>query len=325
MAGLLQVRAEIDARFNKNYHTTSRKVSATFTRDFRDENMLAAQILVTVPACLGILLLSSAEWATRIRHVIFDEVHCLGDSGGEVWEQLLLLIDSPFLALSATLGNVPHFHAWLSKVEATRGREVVLVEHHERYNDLSPWLWGEGGLVPLNPCWVLHKLRMGRRITPEMFPKDLRLLPEHCAVLYDSMAKYMTKEAVHAHDPEVFFRRLCPDSEVLWGLSMRQVSVWEAALKQALCDLEPEAQHAVLVRLSAKTSSTFEASDSELANVGERQYVLTQITALIQHLKKLDMLPCICFLLDRQGCERLAWQVTKELRKQEAKLREESG
>ncbi len=320
----LQVRAEIDARFDKSYRG-SRKVSATFTRDFRDENMLAAQILVTVPECLGILLLSNSEWASRIRHVIFDEVHCLGDSGGAVWEQLILLIDSPFLALSATLGNVPHFHAWLSKVEATRGREVVLVEHHERYNDLLPWLWSEGGLVPLSPCWVLHKVRMGRRITPEMFPKDLRLLPEHCAALYDAMTPHMPKEAISALDPEVFFRRLCPDSEVLWGLSMRQVAAWETALKRALCNLEPEEQDSVLEMLSAETSTTFEESDSALARVGESEYVKKQITALIQRLKNSDMLPCICFLLDRRGCERLALQVTRELREQEAERREYSG
>ena len=319
-----QVRAEIDARFEKSYDG-SRKLSATFTRDFRDDNMLAAQILVTVPACLGILLLSNADWGSRIRHVIFDEVHCLGDSGGEVWEQLILLIDSPFLALSATLGNVQHFHAWLSKVEGTRGREVVLVEHHERYNDLSPWLWGDGKLVPFSPCWVMNKVRMGRQIAPEMFPKDLRLLPEHCTALYDAMMPHMSEEAARALDPEVFFRRLCPDAEVLWGLSMRQAAEWEAALKQALCDLNPEAQDAVLGGISAVTSTTFKASDSTLAQIGEKQYVRKQITALIKHLKKMDMLPCICFLLNRKGCERLALQLTEELEAEEMERRKTSG
>ena len=139
--------------------------------------MLDAQILVTVPACLGILLLSASEWASKILHVIFDEVHCLGDFGVEVWEQLILLINSQFIALSATLGNVPQFHSWLCKVEATRGREVILVDHHEQYNDLSHWIWSRDRLVQLNPCWVLHKARMGRPIKQNDFPKDLRFCP----------------------------------------------------------------------------------------------------------------------------------------------------
>jgi ATP-dependent RNA helicase DDX60 len=168
-------------------------------------------------------------------------------------------------------------------------------------------------------------MRMGRRIVPEMFPKDLRLLPEHCTALYNAMTPHMPKEAVRALDPEVFFRRLCQDSEVLWGLSMRHAAAWEAALKLALCDLDPEAQDTVLDRLSAATTSTFEVIDGELARVGEGQYVETQITAIIQHLKQENMLPCICFLLDRQGCERLASLVTRELQDQEAQRRESSG
>jgi hypothetical protein len=56
-----QVRAEIDARFHKCYRPRASKgrnrglskLSATFIPDFRDEGMLSAQILVTVPACLG--------------------------------------------------------------------------------------------------------------------------------------------------------------------------------------------------------------------------------------------------------------------------------
>ena len=319
-----QVRAEIDARFDKGYRG-SRKLSATFTRDFRDDNMLAAQILVTVPACMGILMLSNAEWGSRIRHVIFDEVHSLGDSGGEVWEQLILLIDCPFLALSATVGNVQHFHAWLSKVEATRRREVVLVEHGERYNDLAASLWGGDGLVPLSPCWVLNKVRMGRRLVPGIFPKDFRLLPEHCTPLYRAMAPLLPEEEARALDPENFFRGLCGSLEVLWSLSMRQVAAWERALKQALCGLEADAQDLVLDALSEATSATFAVSDAALAHLGERRYVRREITSLLRHLKGSDMLPGICFMLDRQGCERLARTVTTELRDLERAQRATNG
>lgn len=35
-----------------------------------------------------------------------DEIHTIGDSiGGEIWERIILLIQCPFIALSATLGN----------------------------------------------------------------------------------------------------------------------------------------------------------------------------------------------------------------------------
>ena len=61
-------------------------------------------MLVTVPACLEILLFSSAhrDWVKKLRYVIFDEVHCMREGGiregglvestGAIWEHCLLLI-----------------------------------------------------------------------------------------------------------------------------------------------------------------------------------------------------------------------------------------
>jgi superfamily II RNA helicase len=53
-----QVFAGVQARFEKNYNGASRQVVGMFTRDER-RNDRTCQILVTVPQCLDILLLSS--------------------------------------------------------------------------------------------------------------------------------------------------------------------------------------------------------------------------------------------------------------------------
>lgn len=80
-------------------------VVGVFTRDYRD-NEEKARILVTVPACLEILLFSTTkshrDWVKRLRYVIFDEVHCMREGGiresgaaetsGAIWEHCLLLI-----------------------------------------------------------------------------------------------------------------------------------------------------------------------------------------------------------------------------------------
>ena len=79
-----------------------------FTRDYRYDE--GSRILITVPACLEILLLSSSpanrrEWVRRLQYVIFDEVHCMRNGGvkeggaaentGAIWEHCLLLIRCP--------------------------------------------------------------------------------------------------------------------------------------------------------------------------------------------------------------------------------------
>jgi superfamily II RNA helicase len=50
------------------------------------------------------------------QYVIFDEVHSIGGEGGGVWSRLLTLIKCPFLALSATIGNIDDFGKWLGEL-----------------------------------------------------------------------------------------------------------------------------------------------------------------------------------------------------------------
>jgi ATP-dependent RNA helicase DDX60 len=109
-----QVAAEVYARFHKIYPSAGTSVWAIHTRDYRINNPYNCQILVTVPEMLQILLLSpkvSKVWAPRLRRIIFDEVHSIGNlDGGQIWEQLLLTTTVPLIALSATVGNAPEFH-----------------------------------------------------------------------------------------------------------------------------------------------------------------------------------------------------------------------
>lgn len=63
------------------------------------------QVLITLPTELEVLLTSPSTeaWVRRIKYVVFDEVHCIGDSSeGAVWERLLTMLQAPFVALSAT-------------------------------------------------------------------------------------------------------------------------------------------------------------------------------------------------------------------------------
>ncbi|XP_041483940.1 probable ATP-dependent RNA helicase DDX60 isoform X2 [Lytechinus variegatus] len=109
-----QVSATVYASFKKNL-PPGMHLSGVFSRDFR-RNALTCQVLVTVPQCLEILLLSPCrqEWSKKIKYVIFDEVHCLGgEIGAEVWEHLLVTIKCPFLALSATIRSPEDIRGWL--------------------------------------------------------------------------------------------------------------------------------------------------------------------------------------------------------------------
>ena len=113
-----QVYIDVIGRFRKSYKKG--QLVASWTRDQKScRDPLTAQILVTVPQilemlCLSALQNSSTGWVSRIRWIIFDEVHQMSAEGSNAeWESLLVLSPAPFVALSATLGNTDHFHSWL--------------------------------------------------------------------------------------------------------------------------------------------------------------------------------------------------------------------
>jgi superfamily II RNA helicase len=96
-----------------------------FTRDYR-VNPTESRILITVPQCLEILLLSRElelspnPWRKRLSWIVFDEVHSIESDEGAVWERILPLAPCPFIALSATIGQAQIFQQWLNRLAAQK-------------------------------------------------------------------------------------------------------------------------------------------------------------------------------------------------------------
>ncbi|OCT96953.1 probable ATP-dependent RNA helicase DDX60 [Xenopus laevis] len=228
-----QVVTTVINQFNKNC-PTGVALCGVFTRDYRTDT-LNCQILVTVPQCLEILLLSPhrQEWTKRIKYVIFDEIHCLGgEIGAEVWEHLLVMIRCPFLALSATISNPEHLTEWLQSVQnywqirdkliddkwTEKGRKakaykktekksyrVRLVIYGKRYNDLEKYVCSvqdsEVSFEHYHPCAALtmdHIEKYG-------IPNDLSCSPRESLQLYDTMVNAWPKWSRRQElDPEEY-------------------------------------------------------------------------------------------------------------------------
>lgn len=173
-----QVQHEVNARFSsKEYPSNCHTQLVGVLLPQIDEKALKCQILLTLPSMFEMLLMSSRyrSWVARLKYVILDEIHCIGEGNeeGRAWERLIQLIPCPFIALSATVGNPGSFHQWLSNAhisgEGTMIRQdgkppVEIITFSERYADLNYYVYvseseqkdtemaGErGGLIPLNP------------------------------------------------------------------------------------------------------------------------------------------------------------------------------
>uniref|UniRef100_A0A8C5XE53 DExD/H-box helicase 60 n=1 Tax=Microcebus murinus TaxID=30608 RepID=A0A8C5XE53_MICMU len=324
-----QVAATVQNRFTKTL-PSGMALCGVFTREYRHE-ALNCQVLVTVPACLQILLLAPHQqrWAKRIRYVIFDEVHCLGgEIGAEIWEHLLVMIRCPFLALSATISNPEHLTEWLQSVKrywreedrtmerdaASRGHggrhasfpeghlpakqsyRVRLVLYGERYNDLEKHVCsvtdGHIRFHHFHPCAALTTEHIERY----GFPPDLALSPRESVELYDMMRQ------VWRSWPRA--QELCPENFVHFSnkLVIKKMDArkyeenLKAELKNWIENGNVEEAKMVLMNLSPKSDFTAENMPSKFP-------------LLVETLRKMDKLPALFFLFKLGAVEGAAKSV----------------
>ncbi|XP_078288229.1 putative ATP-dependent RNA helicase DDX60 isoform X2 [Rhinoraja longicauda] len=338
-----QVVATVYGRFTKNL-PQGKVVCGYFTRDYQN-NVYNCQILITVPQCLEILMLSPPmqDWTKRIQYVIFDEVHCLGgEIGAEIWEHLLVMIRCPFLALSATISNPQDLTQWLQSVkdywegaECSPGAsssagpklqrkskqptkrqsfKVRLVIYEERYNDLEKFVCDfEGGkykFVPYHPCAALtvdHIVKYG-------IPSDLALSPAECLRLYDTMANVMQNwPRVQELEPEEY--KSFKNKIVIKKSDVRE---YEAELKKELAGwIETGRRHEVkdvLKMLKPKVKGIFGRAHSD-------NYPL-----LVEALQKQNSLPAIFFIFNIIMVEKFADSILRHLlRKEESRKKPDDG
>jgi len=148
---------------------------------------------------------SAQDWVKRLKWVVFDEVHCIGEQeGGDQWEHCMQLVPCPFIALSATVaGKGKDFHSWLERVNQKKGNAPVeRVVHTERWNDLYKYIWAGNELMPLHPfcCLIESSVRQ------HGLASDLTLTPQEMVQLWSEVGKVVgARKEWQCLSPKEFF------------------------------------------------------------------------------------------------------------------------
>ena len=325
-----QVAAEVYGKYQK-------ALVGVFTRDFRfnDQN---CEVLVTVPQCLELLLLTP-QWATRMDYCILDEVHCIqgnsteDDEGGIVWEHIISLLPCPFIALSATIANPTKFHSWLKLVQSrwanpkrgskrnmqawSRMAKVHLVEHHHRWADLLFFDYRPGNKTRFRCTRPKKALNELKEIHPFscLSERDLRqgnwtssvsFSSAHCVEMAEAMQRLVKKfdlddglkKRIAALDPLNFF----DETSVI---TRNEVYQYEAAIKSVLNSLS-EANGVLLRELHENLSRWSRTHSDKNADTEDSDVLASMLTELLAK----ERLPAIVFSLSRNKC---TWMAKKTI------------
>ncbi|PKY03050.1 P-loop containing nucleoside triphosphate hydrolase protein [Aspergillus campestris IBT 28561] len=332
-----QIAAEIMARFSKSYKTPGKSVWAIHTRDYRINNPVGCQVLITVPHILQIMLLAPAHadsWSSRIKRIIFDEVHCIGQADdGVVWEQLLLLAPCPIIALSATVGNPKEFNNWLSLTQESNGHELELVEHKARWSDLRKFEFHPPHSFSFNGFSKSNGLNaLGLDASTHMaflhpvaslidksrgIPDDLTLEPRDGLSLWKAMNKYQTVEFP-------LDLSLDPAESLPNVVSKADIIKWETKLKAVLKQWMAKSGSpfdAVLNELSSQVPLARASNDNTqkpgLSREVKQGSILSTTLPLICALHDQGALPALIFNYDRRKCEQICETIIGELQQAE--------
>ncbi|CAG8926156.1 unnamed protein product [Penicillium salamii] len=344
-----QIAAEVLARFSKSYpaKASGKSVWAIHTRDYRINDPKGCQILITVPHILQIMLLSPTNanaWTPRIKRIIFDEIHCIGQAeDGVVWEQLLLLCPCPIVALSATVGNPQDFYDWLNLTQKANGLDLEMIQHRHRYSDLRKYEYqapeafsfkGFSSRIGL-PRLGLDEAKDMRFIHPvtslvdrsKPMPDDLDLEPRDCLMLWKAMNNLQTESfpMKASLNPSVFF------SEIV--IKKVHIIEWQKELKTLLAEWMRDQDSPfdqLLLDLGAPTSESMpkeaqEPSKAPIQSTDGDAELIYDTLPLVFSLHSQGALPALFFNYDRSKCEYLGRKLLEQLQVSEAEWKAESS
>lgn len=296
-------------------------------------------MLVTVPHILQIMLLSPSNarsWSPRLKYIIFDEIHSIGQAeDGVVWEQLLLLAPCPIIALSATVGNPGQFNSWLQSTQGSIGNELTMITHPHRYSDLRKFIYtppkkfafsglaergsfatlgldGLEGLAFMHPVASLVNRSRG-------MPNDLSLEARDCLSLWRAMTRHQNKEFPVSSelDPMKVLPQIIRKADIIgWEENLKNLlrkwmnddaSPFDDVVEDLTKSMEVSGED---VQTSKRHGIDGDTNDS--ATVDPENLRDTTLPLLCK-LNERDALPAIFFNYDRHNCEVICRSVLDQL------------
>ncbi|KAI9136750.1 hypothetical protein BKA69DRAFT_1128834 [Paraphysoderma sedebokerense] len=309
-----QIAAEIVGRFSKSYKHSGQSLFSVLTRDFRINNPLKCQVLITVPEMLEIMLLQSdvvSKWVPKLQRVIFDEVHTVAEiNRGNVYDRIILIAH------------------WLESISDAHGHKFSVVRHNYRYSDLVKYVYcPEYPFRSFNGLSDEYTAPTGlRHLHPfsalchgnAEIVDDLELTPREMVEVYDRMAAVASPDegwTCTNLDIETFFDRDRPIKRadtIRYQTSLRQVlRTW---MDKPGARLSGTPFQKLMKALDGGIEDCISQLDQKLpCTIEDPSFWMRAIVPLLREMNSSDLLPGLFFNYDRKMVEDFVRVVLDEL------------
>lgn len=226
-------------------------------------------------------------------YAVFDEIHNLNKSDdGDIYENLIKILDCNFLALSATIGNINFLKEKFNQIHLNK--TIHYVEYNKRFINHQRWIYNNK-LVSLHPLCTTEV----NDLQNNFIENSLSFTPNDCSTLWESIEEeYESDDDIDNMSPDEYFT----ENKLL---TLDDCLEYEKFLKKFLIDHKNDDKvNNILneLRLNKSNNDTKE-----------------NIVKFLRNCDNKDMFPMIIFNTDSEVCKEIFYHIYDNLVKAEEK------
>ena len=220
-------------------------------------------------------------------YAVFDEIHNLNKKDdGDIYENLIKILNCNFLALSATIGNIEFLKETFTKIHPLK--KIHYVEYNKRFINHQRWVYNKT-LESIHPLCSIDK----NDLTEKLLENSLSFTPNDCATLWEVIEEvYDEADIIEGMSPDEYFI----ENKLL---TLDDCSKYGQFLKKFLIDNSND----------KKVSEVLNELKSKNINKNTKDNIIK----FLRDCRKKDMFPMITFNTNPEVCKDIFYHIYENL------------
>ena len=219
-------------------------------------------------------------------YAVFDEIHNLNkEDDGDIYENLIKILNCNFLALSATIGNIEYMKNIFEKINPNK--VIHYIEYNKRFINHQRWFYMNNSLQKLHPLCSIEIVDLNT----DFIKNSLSFTPNDCSTLWEWIEENIDDDLIEGLSPDEYFT----ENRIL---TLDDCLEYEFMLKKFIVEMKDTSEKKDLLE-NFKTNC-----------INDKQ---NNIIEFLRSCKSLDMLPMIVFNTNIETCKTIFYDIYDNL------------